>query len=88
LYERGGEIAGVDDISRHMRFSTLGYSEEKINALRELEERKGSIDELRGDKVIEMEREVTKAEIMDEVVLDDEQENEEQNKVGKDMGDR
>lgn len=38
-YERGGEIKGIEDGERHMRFSTLGYTEEKFAELQERQSR-------------------------------------------------
>lgn len=42
-YERGGEIKGIEDGERHMRFTTLGYTEEKFE---ELEERQNRVEDL------------------------------------------
>jgi hypothetical protein len=54
LYERGGQIAGIAD-DRHMRFTTLGYTDEKFERLSVREERQEEINSIRKEKTEQLE---------------------------------
>jgi hypothetical protein len=87
LYERGGKIAGIDD-GRHYRFSTLGYTEERFEELKEREDRMESIEEVRSGREMEIEMEIFNKEILDETVDDIRLGDEEQKENDIDTKDR
>jgi hypothetical protein len=86
LYERGGKVSGVDE-GRHMRFSTLGFTGEKFEKIREREDRLATMEELRGHREIGVERELS-SEKGGAEADDCRQENEEEIEANRDMRDR
>ena len=55
-YERGGKIVGIAG-EKNMRFTTLGYTEEKFQELNIRQDRHADLEELRGDEIKTMQKE-------------------------------
>ena len=64
-YERGGKTSGVSDNERHMRFSTLGFTEQRFEVLEKRQEWVADLEALRSG-------EVEKTEPMEEELSDEE----------------
>ncbi|MBS1684019.1 MAG: relaxase/mobilization nuclease domain-containing protein [Bacteroidetes bacterium] len=67
LFERGGQISGVDD-NRHYRFSTLGFGNDKMQELEERSERLASFADIRGERTYEVEEEIEQENMEEELI--------------------
>ena len=68
-YERGGKTAGISD-DRHMRFSTLGFSDEKFQELENRETRLNDLAGLRGSEIEQ--KEPSEEELREEQIMESE----------------
>ena len=69
-YDRNGKTSGIDD-SRHLRFSTLGFTEERFEVLDKRQEWLGDLEEMRGGKIEQEQQEPVNEEEVKAKELDD-----------------